>query len=496
MRVVSEMLCTSLPTRDSLETPGQVLRDCYPLQMYLLTKLETIVSSHNSLTVLERERHLPHLRKVARVLYVECCQQFDYITEGDEREINRLRLCLTLLRSIFSLLPKYHFDKLECSLKEITNESASKSMNSLVSAILKRLQATLVTILDHEDARSFLKDATTIVEIMTQVAHLMDHEYEELEVTYEWTVMLCKERGDIAESSSLVEELLKFVLFLANQLKSRHNTMHHIAKDVYYCLGDAVEDVSIRETDISFQVIKDKSVSCTVSVLMNEVDSALAHIEMSINKMKAYLVTNAEYNAQKIEENINIKLGVIIKTMNEIYRATLPEPVRDLILKKSEKIYNTLSLFVRYYLDLFRIKTFPQISEKFERLVLMSGELLSDPLYRCLDYIEDARSTEGVNYKTALKESKLIPALVFSIENYEKFLIQLSKKSKVDLMRGMKLSTLRDFRIEKSKLDGLRKNDEDGEEEEKEPASGSSKRKLPDGDENSQLKKKKKKVKS
>lgn len=54
---------------------------------------------------------------------------------------------------------------------------------------------------------------------------------------------------------------------------------------------------------------------------------------------------------------------------------------------------------------------------------------------------------------TVLRESRAIPNLIFAIEQYEKFLIRLSKKSKVNLMQHMKLSTSRDFKIKGNILD-------------------------------------------
>lgn len=69
-----------------------------------------------------------------------------------------------------------------------------------------------------------------------------------------------------------------------------------------------------------------------------------------------------------------------------------------------------------------------------------------------------------------LRETKPIPNLVFAIEQYEKFLIQLSKKSKVNLMQHMKLSTSRDFKIKGSVLDMVLREDEDGNEEGTVPA--------------------------
>ncbi|KAF9096291.1 hypothetical protein BGX29_008636 [Mortierella sp. GBA35] len=54
-----------------------------------------------------------------------------------------------------------------------------------------------------------------------------------------------------------------------------------------------------------------------------------------------------------------------------------------------------------------------------------------------------------------LRESKLIPTLIYGVEQYERFVIQLSKKSKVDLIQFMRRSTARDFRIQIQRLGDL-----------------------------------------
>lgn len=45
------------------------------------------------------------------------------------------------------------------------------------------------------------------------------------------------------------------------------------------------------------------------------------------------------------------------------------------------------------------------------------------------------------------RENICIPDLIFQIEDYEKYLIQLSKATKVNLLRHAKRSTCRDFKI-------------------------------------------------
>ncbi|KAG0380276.1 hypothetical protein BGX24_009287 [Mortierella sp. AD032] len=54
-----------------------------------------------------------------------------------------------------------------------------------------------------------------------------------------------------------------------------------------------------------------------------------------------------------------------------------------------------------------------------------------------------------------LRESKLIPMLIYGVEQYERYVIQLSKKSKVNLTQFMRRSTARDFRIQIQRLGDL-----------------------------------------
>lgn len=55
----------------------------------------------------------------------------------------------------------------------------------------------------------------------------------------------------------------------------------------------------------------------------------------------------------------------------------------------------------------------------------------------------------------------MIPNLIFVVEQFERHLIQLSRKSKVDLMQNMKRSTSRDFKINIQYLTKQEDSDED-----------------------------------
>ncbi|CAL8321630.1 unnamed protein product [Gadus morhua 'NCC'] len=101
---------------------------------------------------------------------------------------------------------------------------------------------------------------------------------------------------------------------------------------------------------------------------------------------------------------------------------------------------------------------------RFEKLVRLSGSHLTPQCYSFITFVQTGelagndkkkKRRDEASMVTAklLRETKAIPNLIFSIEQYEKFLITLSKKSKVNLMQYMKLSTSRDFRINAATLE-------------------------------------------
>lgn len=63
------------------------------------------------------------------------------------------------------------------------------------------------------------------------------------------------------------------------------------------------------------------------------------------------------------------------------------------------------------------------------------------------------------------RENRCIPDLIFQIEDYEKYLIQLSKITKVNLLRHAKRSTSRDFKILEASEDAPEAEDQNPDEE-------------------------------
>ena len=95
------------------------------------------------------------------------------------------------------------------------------------------------------------------------------------------------------------------------------------------------------------------------------------------------------------------------------------------------------------------------------------SEKLTPSVYEVIQTVQK----QGNSDVHVRKQAKLVPDVIFAIEQYEAKLIQVNKKTKgaVNLTMFVRRSTARDFRIDSVKLrNRLTKREEDGEEEEEE----------------------------
>lgn len=102
---------------------------------------------------------------------------------------------------------------------------------------------------------------------------------------------------------------------------------------------------------------------------------------------------------------------------------------------------------------------------RFERVLKLAGKPLSNTVYDFILYIEEGpqsdeestqpkkKSSNPTTMKTKiLRETRLIPKLVYEIEQFGRNVITLSNKTKIDLSKYVGLGTSRDFRIKAPEL--------------------------------------------
>ncbi|XP_055870537.1 Fanconi anemia group I protein homolog [Biomphalaria glabrata] len=131
------------------------------------------------------------------------------------------------------------------------------------------------------------------------------------------------------------------------------------------------------------------------------------------------------------------------------------------MLKTVTKLFNVLTSLTKHYISLYTNKA-GHLGSRFEKLVPLVSQQLTPQTYNMIIYVQllesdvsEESEKKGKKKNTthqkgiikAMKQGKMVPSLICTIELLEKFLIQLSKKSKVNLAENFKRSTSRDFRI-------------------------------------------------
>lgn len=165
------------------------------------------------------------------------------------------------------------------------------------------------------------------------------------------------------------------------------------------------------------------------------------------------------------ERDVCCHLCRIISICTYLSNLTIPAGVNaETVFKILIHLYNTLNSLTKYFLRISS-KINPAFqSARFEHVLKVSGKPLSKIVYEFILYIEegpqsDDESTQkkksanpNVLKTKILRETRLIPKLVYEMEQFGRNVIALSNKTKIDLSKYVGLGTSRDFRIKAPEL--------------------------------------------
>ncbi|CAN8255542.1 unnamed protein product [Cochlearia groenlandica] len=211
----------------------------------------------------------------------------------------------------------------------------------------------------------------------------------------------------------------------------------------------------------SYMIINESTSASVTSCILQSIDSAIVDMDWATKKLKRFSVvsqTNIHLN-NDVESTLGLALEEALYAIAESTIRILSSFV--LINLKDSQAAQFLRLAVRFYKQLAQIvkqriapkgckQTLPSV--QFQTLVELTCKSLTVPLYPFLAEMQkEQQDSLNPNAKRIInkikQENKCIPDLIFQIEDYERYLIQLSKITKFNLLRHAKRSTARDFKI-------------------------------------------------
>lgn len=247
-----------------------------------------------------------------------------------------------------------------------------------------------------------------------------------------------------------------------------------------------------------YKSINEKTVNACVNQLCSIVRKQIEDIEYFILKVKSYFAQlkiggqneddrkSCENRMVTAERRICTQLMFISRVCMHLGNSTLPlGQCMDNFTKLLTQFYVCLANLTRHFINRNKSLPISYKSTKFDQLVQSIGKKLPLKIYAMISYIDDnifgdendsaddedkrMKKKDAKNHKAkVMRDTKNIPKLILRIENFNKFVISLSKKTEHDLNKCLHMGTVCDFRIISNKLreeiDKIRENNSSDEE--------------------------------
>ncbi|XP_077868470.1 Fanconi anemia group I protein homolog [Saccoglossus kowalevskii] len=323
----------------------------------------------------------------------------------------------------------------------------------------RRLIMNIVNSGEDEDVTT--KDAVPLCNIISLLSKYLICTGTQFVQLHSWVSKLCQEQN--LDDSSLTKAFINLLFLLTSQSNSNITITRDIGQDIHSQVGDMDQDVEV-EDKTHYAIINPRTFAPVLTILHVQVEKYIDEAEWVLGVMKNEAISSnlgspGCTQKESLEKAVCTRLGILVTSFHELVQSALPVGMAvDTVIKMVTRLYGTLSILTKYYISLYNQHN-GHLSTRFEKLVKLIGTHLTQQCYAMINYIQlsqndehnhsiaDAsKNTKGKKKQATavastsngksklLKEARSIPNLIYSIEQYEKFLIQLSKKSKVSFL--------------------------------------------------------------
>ncbi|GBC07259.1 hypothetical protein RclHR1_07340005 [Rhizophagus clarus] len=322
-----------------------------------------------------------------------------------------------------------------------------------------------------------IKEALGLFQTITLLSsHFIDsidtfESYGHLEQLVTWLRALCKERA--IEDAILAKNIVSLLIRLEKDMPD-FETSAEIAHDMLSVLGDINGNTDGIEVNPKFVIVNPRTSGIICNILIGFIENMYEEIEWFLTRMKLICsikdkdLDREKVNMTDVEQIICSRLTTIINTMIYMEQTSLQDSSSEPLIKCLQKTYKVMIALIKY-----KIAEGGEILKHFIDVIELTGLKLTENLYSLLlafgskpelNRVQLGKKRKPKTKPTAQKariarESKIIPDLIFLLEQYERYLIQLTKKSKVDLTQYIKRATNRDFKIKTDMMNELGDND-------------------------------------
>ncbi|KAJ1917089.1 hypothetical protein IWQ60_007892 [Tieghemiomyces parasiticus] len=263
-----------------------------------------------------------------------------------------------------------------------------------------------------------------------------------------------------------------------------------LADDLRTLLGDLLvrEDVEPVDGIPRYAIITHRTSTAVAQFIIEQVTRYLQDADWALTQLRDQLATLKVPDLQRLEAVALARLRLAIHALVVLEQTYLPSSIPVPLLKALQHTYKLLG-------DLVRLKLSEKVgvSRDLTNLIQLVGSELSKYLYDFIPQFQAKDTQDAVDsvqrkkrkpisggdggnalssstapkallpakFKIKMvKESRLIPQLVYSLEQFERYVIKLSSQARVNLTQYLRRSTAHDFLIVQQQLESLDDEDE------------------------------------
>ncbi|KAG0630407.1 hypothetical protein M758_1G176000 [Ceratodon purpureus] len=313
--------------------------------------------------------------------------------------------------------------------------------------ISKHIQPLILELLD----RSQFKEIEVLAKLLLLLGRKLPPPMMKKQAM--WVTNFCKEKSvsNVGAASALVDLALSLKnppedLALAREFSSELLKLMRI------------DESQVQDASLDYPIIENTTKTALAGLLLQNGEKVLKDMEWLVTKIKALKPVRRSENRNtmagflatprrlQLEEVLHTRMEAVVFMLSDFCSMSLTGAMAEHFLKFATHLYKCLAASTKMCIA---TKGFIQMtpSNRFQKLAEVACTKLTAPLYMFMAVMQRDQN-ENQSSSKIRREGRTIPNLIYHIEDYERYLIQLSRITKVNLMRHAKRSTARDFKIQ------------------------------------------------
>ncbi|XP_033210804.1 Fanconi anemia group I protein isoform X2 [Belonocnema kinseyi] len=336
--------------------------------------------------------------------------------------------------------------------------------NSQIEALLRPLTVMFVNAVEEEESEDLnvKKIPLHLIETISHLVHKVPFQNNIKEDKIQ--VWLQKETATKHFEPSVSLVIMQLLLFVEEQTAEYGTILKEVCED----LSEKYSEESDSAVG-AFKIINERTIPQIYSSINNAIKCKLNNAVWLFGRLKAEQIIistpgmEEETRRQELKNKerylCNILAYIVGLLALFVDTKSDPGPHTDAVLKNVQQVFNILSNLTKYYMSKSSTQNVAFESTKFKMLVESAGKSLKPKVEDFISEIEEYKNKDQnkssdscARRNKSLRETKVIPRVIYEIEQFNKDILTLSKKSGIELNKYVKHSKTRDFKINKMQL--------------------------------------------